>query len=144
MTTYPTPTSTSAAASTRLAAGERLYQALGAGDAAVLRELLREDFQGHLTSGLPHGFGRTYDGREAMLTDGWGALGAYFAVSPQVEELLEAGEYLVGRGVYVGTAKETGKPIAAGFAHFWRFEGDRIVSVHQVTDSALWHQALQP
>ena len=62
--------------SPRLAAGQRLYKALGEGDAAVLRGLLADGFQGHLTAGLPHGFGeRTYNGREAMLTKGWGGVG---------------------------------------------------------------------
>lgn len=135
---------TSALQSPRLAAGERLYKALGEGDAAVLRELLDDRFQGHLTAGFPHGFGeRTYDGREAMLTEGWGGVGQYFELSPKVEELLEVGDYLIGRGSYVGMAKATGKPVAAAFAHFWRFDGDRIISVHQVTDSALWARALQ-
>lgn len=130
--------------SARLATGQRLYQALGEGDVDVLRELLADDFQGHLSAGLPHGFGeRTYNGREQMLSQGWGAIGGYFEMRPQVEELLEAGDYLIGRGNYVGTAKPTGKQVTAAFAHFWRFEGDRIVSVRQVTDSALWRQALQ-
>ena len=65
-------------------------------------------------------------------------------MSPHVEELLEAGYYLIGRGTYVGVAKPTGKPVEAAFAHFWRFDGGRIVSVHQVTDSALWARALEP
>ncbi len=66
-----------------LDAGARLYRALGAGDVDVLRALLAEDFQGHLTAGLPHGFGtRTYDGRETMLRDGWGAVGEYFLMIP--------------------------------------------------------------
>jgi len=129
----------------RLAVGKRLYQALGAGDVAVLRDVLADDFQGHLSAGLPHGFGqRTYDGREQMLSEGWGAVGGYFDMSPQVEELLVAEDYLIGRGNYVGTATSTGKTVKAAFAHFWRFDGDKIVSVRQVTDSALWQQALQP
>jgi 2-(1,2-epoxy-1,2-dihydrophenyl)acetyl-CoA isomerase len=83
--------------SARLALGQRLYQALGSGDVDVLRELLAEDFQGHLSAGLPHGFGqRTYDGRERMLSEGWGAIGGYFEMSPHVEELLVAGDFLIG------------------------------------------------
>jgi 2-(1,2-epoxy-1,2-dihydrophenyl)acetyl-CoA isomerase len=127
-----------------LDAGARLYRALGAGDVDVLRALLAEDFQGHLTAGLPHGFGtRTYDGRETMLRDGWGAVGEYFRMSPHVEQLFVAGDVLIGRGAYVGTAVPTGKPVRAAFAHFWRFRGAQIVSVDQVTDSALWQQALE-
>lgn len=65
-------------------------------------------------------------------------------MSPQVEQLFAAEDYIIGRGYYVVTATATGKAVRAAFAHFWRFDGDRIVSVHQVTDSALWHEALRP
>jgi ketosteroid isomerase-like protein len=33
--------------------------------------------------------------------------------------------------------------VTAAFAHFWRVDGDKITSVQQITDSALWQQALQ-
>ncbi len=116
----------------------------GAGDVDVLRALLAEDFQGHLTAGLPHGFGtRTYDGRETMLRDGWGAVGEYFRMSPHVEQLFVAGDVLVGRGAYAGTAVPTSKPVRAASAHSWRFRGEHIVSVDQVTDSPLWPEALE-
>lgn len=133
-----------AAQSAMLDAAQRLYAALQQGDTDTLRALLAEDFQGHLTPGLPNGFGRTYAGREAMLRDGWGAVGQLFAMAPEPDELLECGDVVVGRGHYVGTALPTGKPVRARFAHFWRFAGGHIVSVHQVTDSAAWHAALQP
>jgi len=71
-----------------------------------------------------------------MLSEGWGAIGGYFDMSPHVEELLVAGDYLIGRGNYVGAARTTGKPVTAAFAHFWRIDRDKITSVRQVTDSA--------
>ena len=122
----------------RLEVGQRLYPALQAREAAVLRELLAEEFVGRLTAGLPQGFGRAYEGRESMLR-GWAAISRRFGVVPEVQLLLEDGEYLVGRGWYVGQVPATSKPFRAAFAHFWRFRGELIVGLEQVTDSAAWH-----
>lgn len=123
--------------------GEALYEALLAGDQARLRALLADDFVGDLTPGLPNGYGeRTYQGREVMLTEGWGRVGEDFAMGPSVEEIVVTDDYVIGRGYYVGTAIPTGKPVRARFAHFWRVEDDKITSVVQVTDSAAWEHAL--
>ncbi len=103
----------------------------------------RQDFIGDLTPGLPHEYGaQVYRGLEAMLTEGWGRVGQDFAMRPEPEEILVTDDYIIGRGNYVGTAVSTGKPVKARFAHFWRVEGDKIVSVVQVTDSATWQRAL--
>ena len=56
--------------------GHELYAALAAGDVDVLKSPLTADFRGQLTEGLPHGLGRTYDGLDAMMKEGWGAVGA--------------------------------------------------------------------
>jgi len=127
-----------------IAKGRRLYAALAAGDLAELHELISERFQGDLTAGLPNGAGRHYDGREAMMTEGWGAIGRSFEMSPQPEELIDGGDVLIGRGSYVGKAIPTGKPVRAAFAHFWRFDGAQFTAVQQVTDSGVWRDALLP
>lgn len=123
--------------------GRELYAALGSGDPDTLKRLLSPTFQGELTAGLPHGFGRTYDGLDVMMTEGWGAVGNWFEMSPQIEELFNGGSVLVGRGFYVGKAKPTGKPVRAAFAHFWRFDGQQFTGVYQVTDSGVWRDALE-
>lgn len=115
--------------------GRELYAALAGGDAEALKRLLAPDFRGELTAGLPRGFGRASEGLEAMMSEAWGGVGELFEMGPQVEELFDGGEMLIGRGFYVGTAKPTGKPVRASFAHFWLFDGRRFTSVRQVTDS---------
>lgn len=122
--------------------GRQLYAALAAGDVEALGRMLTPNFQGQLSEGLPNGFGRGYDGLQAMMEDGWGAIGAVFEMSPQPEELIDGGDVLIGRGHYVGTAKPTGKAVRAAFAHFWQFDGRHFTSVRQVTDTAKWHEAL--
>ncbi len=122
--------------------GRDLYRALAAGDSDALGDLLTDDFRGELTKGLPLGFGRIYDGRRAMMGEAWGAVGAVFEMSPQVEALFDGGDVLIGRGFYTGTAKPTGKAVRAAFAHFWGFDGARFTGVTQVTDSGSWRDAL--
>jgi len=122
--------------------GEELFTALRAGDVDALHRLLSPNFRGELTAGLPHGFGRVYEGLETMIGEGWGAVGEFFDMGPQVEKLYDGGDVLIARGYYVGTAKPTGKVVRAAFAHFWSFDGERFTGVHQVTDSATWAAAL--
>ncbi len=122
--------------------GEELFTALRGGDVDALHRLLIPDFRGELTAGLPHGFGRVYEGLDSMINDGWGAVGEYFEMVPEIEELYDGGDVLIARGHYVGKAKPTGKSVRAAFAHFWAFDGEQFTGVYQVTDSATWEQGL--
>jgi ketosteroid isomerase-like protein len=125
-----------------IAKGEQLYAALTSGDLDILRRVLSPNFRGELTAGLPQGLGRRYEGLETMIGEGWGRIGALFAMQPQVEQLYVSGGTLIARGSYVGTAKPTGKSVRAAFAHFWKYDGDQFTGVYQVTDSATWQRAL--
>jgi ketosteroid isomerase-like protein len=128
--------------STILTKGQGLFAALRAGDVEALHLLLAPTFRGQLTAGLPHRFGRVYEGLEAMINEGWGGIGQYLEMKPEVDAFFDAGDVLVVRGHYVGKAKATGKPVRAAFAHFWQFDGQQFTAVYQVTDSAAWHAAL--
>lgn len=125
-----------------LVKGRELYAALASGDAEALGRLLTPDFQGHLSEGMPLGLGRRYDGLGPMMSDGWAAIDRCFEVNPRPDELIDGGAVLIGRGNYVGTARPTGRPLRAAFAHFWRFDGQRFTAVQQVTDTAKWHEAV--
>jgi ketosteroid isomerase-like protein len=125
-----------------LVRGHELYAALASGDAETLRRLLTPDFQGHLSEGMPLGLGRSFDGLEPMMSNGWAAIDRCFEVNPQPDELIDGGGVLIARGNYVGTARPTGRLLRAAFAHFWRFDGQRFTAVQQVTDTAKWHEAI--
>ena len=122
--------------------GEQLYAALQSGDVEAFHRLLSLDFRGELTSGLPHSLGRVYEGLDAMVSEGWSAVDEIFEMGPRVDKLYDGGDVLIGRGWYVGTARSTGKPLRAAFAHFRSYDGERFTGVHQVTDSATWERAL--
>jgi ketosteroid isomerase-like protein len=122
--------------------GEALYAALRTGDADILARLLAPEFRGELTAGLPRGLGRVYEGLDAMMREGWGAVDALFEMCPKVDRLYDGGDVLIARGYYEGTVKPAGRPFRAAFVHFWPFDGDRFTGVYQVTDSVAWQKAL--
>jgi ketosteroid isomerase-like protein len=129
--------------STVIHKGEELYAALQTGDGDTLSRLLTPDFRGELTAGLPRGIGRVYDGLEAMISEGWGAVDSLFDMGPKANQLFDGGDVLIARGYYDGIVKGVGTPFHAAFAHFWPFDGARFTGVYQVTDSAAWQQALR-
>lgn len=122
--------------------GRTLYDALKYHDSQALRALLSADFQGELTAGLPHGLGRVYEGRETLISEAWSRIGLLFDIEPRVESLYDAGNALIARGSYAGSAISTGAPLNAAFAHFWTFDGSLFTHLYQITDSAAWERAL--
>jgi uncharacterized protein len=53
----------------------------------------------------------------------------------ELDELLDAGETIVGLGHYVGTYKATGKHLRAQFAHLWTLRGGKVVRWRQYVDT---------
>ena len=123
---------------------ERVYRALAGGHRAELAAVLHPEFEGHFSPGLPAPIGGRHSGAAACIDSGWWAIGATFAVRAQPERWLDcgSGELLVV-GTYEGSARRTGRPLQAPFAHLWAGDGDRLRSLHQYTDTALWLAALQ-
>lgn len=126
-----------------LSLGKELYRALNEGDAVALQRLLSTDFKGHLSAGLPHGLGRDYDSRDAMMSEAWAYVDANFAIEISVEHFFDAGDVLIVHGSYVGSSRLTGGALRADFAHFWVFDGRQFTGLRQVTDTALWHKSLK-
>jgi ketosteroid isomerase-like protein len=119
------------------------YPALAAGDRDTLAGLLHQDFEGTLTEGLPLGIGGVHRGAEAMMRDGWWAIGRTFAVRAEPTEWIECeGERLLVLGRYEGHARSTGAALDAAFAHLWAARDGKLVALCQLTDSARWVHAL--
>jgi 2-(1,2-epoxy-1,2-dihydrophenyl)acetyl-CoA isomerase len=129
---------------TKVSTARRLYRALAAGDRAALSTLLHPDFIGHATEGLPFEMGGRHDGSEAMRRNLWWTIGRHYKVEAQPEEfrLLDDGRLFVA-GHYRGEGRKSGRRLDASFIHLIAFADDgRILSLHQLTDSAAWVQAL--
>src|ERR1700738_2875877 len=129
---------------THVSTAQQLYRALAAGDREALSTLLHPDFVGQVTDGLPLDMGGRHDGPEAMQRDLWWTIGRHYKVDAQPEEfrLLDDGRLFVA-GHYRGEGRASGRRLDAAFIHLIAFADDgRIVSLHQLTDSAAWVQAL--
>jgi 2-(1,2-epoxy-1,2-dihydrophenyl)acetyl-CoA isomerase len=129
---------------TKVLTAQQLYRALAAGDRAALSELLHPESVGHATDGLPLGMGGRHDGPEAMQRDLWWMIGRHYKAEAEPEEfrLLDDDRLFVA-GHYRGEGRASGRRLDAAFIHLIAFAGDgRIVSLHQLTDSAAWVQAL--
>jgi 2-(1,2-epoxy-1,2-dihydrophenyl)acetyl-CoA isomerase len=136
-------TMTAVSLSEKRAHAERLYEALAAGDAETIRTLLSEDFQGHVTPGMPMGAGGDHAGADAMMKRVWWAIGTNFRVRPVADEYheLDDGRLFV-RGHYRGRGRATDAPLDAEFIHLLTFDGSRVTRLDQLTDSAEWRTAL--
>ncbi|MGH2876023.1 MAG: enoyl-CoA hydratase-related protein, partial [Trebonia sp.] len=120
-----------------------LYGALAVGDRAAIESVLTEDFVGRLTSGLPGGIGGVHVGPEAMIRDGWFAIGARWRVRAEPTSFAATDDgRLQVQGAYRGTGRSSGIAFEADFVHLWSFRDGRITGLVQVTDSAAFVGAL--
>lgn len=116
----------------------RVYPALAVGDKAAMQELLAPDFVGRLAEGMPVG-GGVHEGSQAMLDEGWWAIGREFAVRAEPDEFIPCADgRLLVLGRYRGRRRDTDTEVDASFAHLWTAREGRLIAVVQVTDTASW------
>jgi ketosteroid isomerase-like protein len=60
----------------------------------------------------------------------------------ELQELVDAGDRVIGLGCYHGSYGKTGKSMQARVAHVWRVQGGKIVQFEQFTDTLLVAQAM--
>lgn len=122
---------------------QELYDALAAGDRDVLDRVLHPDFSGRATEGLPAELGGEHPDRRAMRRNFWGRIAEHYTAAAHPSEMvaLDDGRLLV-RGRYIGTARTTGRPLDAEFAHVLSVTDGAISRLEQLTDSQLWTDAL--
>jgi 2-(1,2-epoxy-1,2-dihydrophenyl)acetyl-CoA isomerase len=125
-----------------LSKGHELYAALNSGDADALQRLLRIDFSGSLSPGLPRGLGKNYSSLNAMMSGAWAVVDELIRLEVKIDQFFDAGEVLIVRGTYGGIARETGKVLRAAFAHFWQFDGMQFSGLQQITDTGRWRDAI--
>jgi uncharacterized protein len=123
-------------------AAERLYRAMAARDPDALLDAMDEDFEGSVSAGMPLGVGGRHAGRRRMLRDVWAKVFSAYELTPEVTRYIETGgPELVAIGRYVGTARDTGRPLDAAFAHVLSIRDGRVASLEQITDTQRWHEA---
>jgi uncharacterized protein len=122
-----------------------LYRALQERDVETLLARLHPEFEGRIAPGMPFGVGGVHHGPEAMLAEVWGVVAGAFDTAPYPEAWQTTAEgTVVVTGRYRGTAARTGRVHEAEFVHLWTLRDGQALSLHQYTDTARWHEALQP
>src|SRR5215204_2437236 len=95
---------------------DRFYDAMHRLDIRALLDTLTEDFVGHVSAGLPGGFGGTYHGARTMLHDVWAPVCRSLGALPHPMECLSAGpDMVVVIGEYRASAGH--ESFCAEFAH---------------------------
>ena len=91
--------------SAQLDLARRLYDSFQAHDAAAILGLLKTDFEGNVSAGMPLGVGGRYDSAEAMMREVWIPVFSAYDVRVEADELLDCGERVVAIGGYRGTER---------------------------------------
>ena len=115
------------------------YAAFANNDPSVLFGAMAPDIQWYQAEGNPLADRNPYVGAQAVGEGVFGRLVAAidnFTAAP--DHFVDGGEDVIVRGRYRGTMKHSGAKLDAPFCHVYRFDGGRIVSFHQYTDSAQW------
>ena len=116
------------------------YAALANNDSSVLFGAMSPDIHWHQAQGNPLADRNPYVGAQAIGEGVFGRLLAAidgFTAAP--DRFVDGGDDdVIVLGRYGGTMKHSGAKLDAAFCHVYRFDGDRIVSFQQYTDSAQW------
>lgn len=121
---------------------EELYAAFGKGDVPSIIGALDPQVEWWEAENFIYADKNPYRGPESVLMGVFGRLAAQwdgFAVS--VEEVLDAGDSVVGRGYYSGKYHQTGREVRAQFAHVFKLRDGKVVKFQQYTDTAQFLQA---
>ncbi|MDM0119427.1 nuclear transport factor 2 family protein [Variovorax arabinosiphilus] len=104
--------------------------------AALAPEATWTEAAGFPYAGTYTGPAEIFDGVFRRLATEW------VGYKAQVHTYLADGDRVAAFGVYSGTYAKTGKSMRATFAHLYRLQDGKILSMEQVVDSAMVRQAL--
>jgi ketosteroid isomerase-like protein len=119
------------------------YAALANNDPSVLFGAMAPDIEWNQAEGNPLADRNPYVGGQAIGEGVFGRLMAAidsFTATP--DRFVESGDEVIVLGRYGGTMKHSGGKLDAPFCHVFRFDGDRIVTFQQFTDSAQWAELM--
>jgi uncharacterized protein len=118
---------------------EAAYAAFANNDPSLLFGAMAPDIQWHEAEGSPLADRNPYVGPQSIGEGVFGRLVAAIDTFTAVpDRFVDGGDDVIVLGRYGGTMKHNGAKLDAPFCHVYRFEGDRMVSFQQYTDSAQW------
>lgn len=106
-------------------------------------EALSPDVEWRFADNFVYGAVNPLIGREALRAGSLKALKTdWDGFDGELDELLDAGDTIIGLGHYVGTFKATGRRIRAQFAHFWTLADGKVVHWRQYVDTKQFADAM--
>lgn len=115
------------------------YDAFARNDPSVLFGALDPSVQWREAEGNPLADQNPYVGAQAI---GGGVFGRILAAIDRFtavpSRFVDGGDHVIVLGRYGGTLKHSGETLDAEFCHVYRFDGDKVVTFQQYTDSAQW------
>lgn len=118
------------------------YTASDRGDLDGMLAPLAPDVQWTEAAGFP--YAGTYIGPDAVAANVFQRIQEdWDDYTVAIDEVLDAGDAVVGIGTYSGTYRRTGRFFAARVAHVWRLADGRVVAFEQFTDTELVSRALR-
>ena len=122
---------------------EGMYEAFGRGDIPFVIGALDSDVEWWEAENFIYADKNPYVGPQAVLEGVFARIGQeweWFSVTP--EEVLDAGDSIVGRGYYAGKYRQTGREVRAQFAHVFGFRNGKVATFQQYTDTAQFQRAV--
>ena len=119
-----------------------MYDAFGSGDIGTVLAALDPDVEWWEAENFIYADNNPYVGPDAVVQGVFARIGGEwegFSVSPK--EVLDAGDTIVGQGIYSGKFRNTGRDVRAQFAHVFTFRDGKIVKFQQYTDTAQFREA---
>ncbi len=117
------------------------YEGNSAENGAHLKAALAPDATWTEAAGFP--YAGTYVGYDAIVENVFQRLGSEWeGYTAKVHTYLAEDDRVAAFGIYSGTYRATGKAMSATFAHLYRLEDGKIVTMEQYVDSATVMAAL--
>jgi ketosteroid isomerase-like protein len=115
---------------------QAIYDAFAAGDVPGIFDRMSPDIVWNEAENFPYADGNPYVGPEAIAT---GVLarcaGEWDGFTPAIDELLDAGDRVIGFGHYLGTYRQTGRAMRTQMVHVWTVAGGKAVRFQQYADT---------
>jgi len=113
-----------------------LYAAFAKADMPAALATMAPDIVWNEAENYPYADRNPYVGPEAVLHGVFARIGGdWEGFAANSEELIDGGDTIVSLGYYTGTAKSTGKPMRAQFAHVFRVRNGKIAAFQQYADT---------
>ena len=118
------------------------YEGSSEENARHLRAALAPEASWTEAAGFP--YGGTYTGADEIFANVFQRLATeWIGYKAEVHTYLADGDRVAAFGVYSGRYAKTGKAMRATFAHLYRLEGGKILTMEQYVDSATVQEALK-